>query len=324
MLRVSGPDLVIAACRAGIIGAFPTANAESVQELDRWLHAIEAAASVSSDPQRAAPYAANLIVRQPRLADHLACLLDHRAEIVITSVGSPDAVVGALHDGGRLVFADVATLEHARKAIAAGVDGLVLVTAGAGGQTGWLNPLAFAAAVRPLFAGPIVLAGGIGDGRSVLAAQLLGCDLAYMGTKFIATRESMASPEYRDMVVRSTLDDVLLTSAFTGLPTNMLLPAIAAAGLDRDLLDEQVTPADADRMYGGRSRGPGPRRWRDVFSAGHSVSGVHAVSSVADVVALTALEYKHAYAEGLATVFSPRADDQAAADHRTAFIEEAG
>ena len=306
MLRVSGPDLVIAACRAGIIGAFPTANAESVDELDAWLSTIELALMQGTDHQASAPYAANLIIRQRHLADHLECLLTHRVEIVITSVGSPKTVIEPLREAGALVLADVATYDHARKAISAGADGLVLLTAGAGGQTGWLNPLAFAAAVRTTFDGPIVLAGGISDGRSLLAAQLLGCDLAYMGTKFIATHESMASADYRDMVVASTLDDVLLTNAFTGLPTNMLRPAIVAAGIDVDRLDEQVTPADADLMYSGRSRGPGPKRWRDVYSAGHSVSGVDTVASVAEVVHRTAAEYARAHAAGLTDVFVPR------------------
>jgi nitronate monooxygenase len=293
MLRVSGPELVIAACRAGIVGAFPTANARSVSELDRWLAQIE---SATADPQapRHAPWCANLIMAQPRLSDHLDCLLQHRPEMVITSVGSPAPVTGPLHDAGCLVLADVATLAHARKAVAAGADGLVLLTAGAGGQTGWLNPFAFVTAVRSFYDGPVVLAGGITDGRALRAALVLGCDLAYMGTRFIAARESLASAEYRDMLVGATIDDIILTRAFTGLPTSMLRPAIEAAGLDAGRLDEQVTPAGAERLYGGGSEGPGPKRWRDIFSAGHSVSGVTAVASVAEIVGQTAAQYARA------------------------------
>jgi nitronate monooxygenase len=286
MLRVSGPELVIAACRAGVIGAFPTANARDAATLGGWLRAIDEQTE-PTDP----PPAANLIIRQPRMAEHLACLVRHRVELVITSVGSPAPVIGPLHDAGALVFADVATLAHAEKAAAAGADGLILLTAGAGGQTGWLNPFAFVRAVRQRFDGPIVLAGGISDGHSLLAAQVLGCDLAYLGTSFIATAESMASDAYRQMLVRSTIDDVVLTSAFTGLPTSMLAPAIRAAGLDPDALDDQITPAEADRLYGGASPELGPKRWADVWSAGHSVSGVHTVPTAAELVERLHAEY---------------------------------
>jgi nitronate monooxygenase len=294
MLRVSGPELVIAACRAGVIGAFPTANARTVADLDSWLTEITEATQGAAEGRPVAPYAANLIIRQPRLPEDLACLLRHRVELVITSVGSPAAVVGPLHDVGAVVLADVATLEHARKAVAAGADGLVLLSAGAGGQTGWLNPFAFVRAVREFFDGPIVLAGGISDGQGLLAARVLGCDLAYLGTSFIATRESLAAPGYRDMLVEATIDDVVLTRAFTGLRTSMLAPAIRAAGLDPGTLDENVTPAEADQLYGGKSPELGPKRWADVWSAGHSVSGVHGVASAAELVDRLDKEYRAA------------------------------
>ena len=286
MLHVSGPDLVIAACNSGVIGAFPTANARDVAQLDDWLGRMAREAGPD-----AAPCCPNLIIRQPRLRDDLACLVRHRVAMVITSVGSPAEVVGPLHDIGALVFADVATVAHAEKAVRTGADGLVLLGAGAGGQTGWLNPLAFVRAVRAGFDGPIVLAGGISDGQALWAARVLGCDLAYMGTKFIATRESMASDAYRDMLVASGMDDVLLTKAFTGLQTSMLRPSIIAAGLDPDRLDEQVTPATAREAFGGGKAAEGRRRWADIWSAGHSVSGVDAVLSVADLVAQTRREY---------------------------------
>jgi nitronate monooxygenase len=286
MLRVSGPDLVVAASRAGIIGAFPTANARGASELNDWLAEI----TERVDPS-AAPVAPNLIIRQPKRDEHLAVLVEHRVEMVITSVGSPAPVIDDLHRAGVFVLSDVANLAHAGKAADAGADGLVLLTAGAGGQTGWMNPLAFASAVRSFFDGVLVLAGGISDGRALLAAQVMGCDLAYMGTKLIATPESMASPSYREMLVRSSMDDVLTTRAFTGLPTNMLLPAILEAGLDPARLDEDVSVADADRMYGGRQQGPGPTRWQDVFSAGHSVSGVPGIRPVREVVGQMIDEY---------------------------------
>lgn len=188
MFRVSGVELVTAACKAGVIGAFPTANCRDVAELDAWLACIRAALAPAD-----APWCANLIMRRASLRDELRCLLRHRPELVITSVGAPDPVIAPLHEAGCLVFADIASLRHAEKAIASGVDGLILLSAGAGGQTGWANGIAFARAVRAMFAGPIVLAGGMSDGAAVLAARAAGCDLAYMGTKFIAARESAAS-----------------------------------------------------------------------------------------------------------------------------------
>ncbi|MFC0437549.1 nitronate monooxygenase family protein [Kutzneria buriramensis] len=284
MLRVSGPELVTAACTAGVIGAFPTANARTAAELDDWLSRIEGTTG--------APYAANLIIRSPRLAADLRVLVEHRVELVITSVGSPAPVIDPLHEVGALVLADVATLHHAERAVAAGADGLILLTAGAGGQTGWLNPFAFVRAVRAFFDGPVVLAGGISDGHALHAARALGCDLAYMGTKFLATRESRADPAYKRMVAEADLDDIVLTRAFTGLPTSMLAPAIRAAGLDPAALDESISPADADQLYG--HGGIGPRRWSDVWSAGHSVSGVTAAPSVAELVEQTATEFAEA------------------------------
>jgi nitronate monooxygenase len=294
MLRVSGPDLVKAACAAGVVGAFPTANARTVAELDEWLDDIGAAATTTT-----APHAPNLIIRQPRMPRDLEVLVRHRAEVVITSVGSPAEVVGPLHEVGTLVLADVATLRHAHRAVEAGADGLVLLTAGAGGQTGWLNPFAFVRAVRAFFDGPLVLAGGIGDGRALLAARLLGCDLGYMGTSFIATAESMAAPDYKRMLVDSGIDDIVLTKAFTGLPTSMLAPAIRAAGLDPANLDEHVSPAEAAQLYGGGSPDLGPKRWVDVWSAGHSVSAVREIPTAAELVARTLREYDEARATAL-------------------------
>lgn len=295
MLAVSGVELVVAACRNGVVGAFPTANARSTEQLDQWL--TEIGSRLFAAPEEAAPCCPNLIMRSPRLAEDLACLVEHKVELVITSVGSPAPAVEALHRVGCLVLADVATLEHARKAVAAGADGLVLLTAGAGGQTGWMNPFAFVRAVREWFDGPLVLAGGISDGVALRAAQVLGCDLGYMGTRFVATHESLAAPAYKQMLVDATLDDVLLTRAFTGLPTSMLLPSIRRAGLDPATLDETVTPKTAAQMFGGAShRGdedaPGaPKRWTDIWSAGHSVSGVHALQSVDALVAEVEQQY---------------------------------
>lgn len=297
MFLVSGVELVVAACRNGVIGSFPTVNCRSPEQLDEWLSEIEGRLRRHSDAsgKPSAPICPNLIVHRSnaRLEQDLAVLLRHKPEIVITSVGSPAQVAAPLHDAGALVFADVASIRHAERAVAAGADGLVLLTAGAGGQTGWLNPFVFVRAVRGFFDGPLVLAGGISDGHALRAAQALGCDLAYMGTKFIATRESMADARYKEMLVASSADDILLTTAFTGLQTNMLRPSIAAAGLDPDDLPARgAIDIGKDIDIGARENRP--KRWRDIWSAGHSTSGVRQVLSVDELVAQTLAEYRAA------------------------------
>jgi nitronate monooxygenase len=297
MFLVSGVDLVVAACGRGVIGSFPTTNCRNAEHLDSWLLEIDARLRHRADEAgvACAPSCPNLIVHRSntRLADDLRIVLKHAPELVITSVGSPGAVIAPLHDAGALVFADVASVRHAERAVDAGADGLVLLTAGAGGQTGWLNPFAFTRAVRRFFSGPIVLAGGISDGRALRAARTLGCDLAYMGTRFIATHESMADQRYKDMLVASNADDIVLTRAFTGLQTNMLRPSIVAAGLDPDSLPERgAIEISKDIDIGARESGPA--RWRDIWSAGHSTSGVLKVSSVADLISQTLVEYQAA------------------------------
>jgi len=297
MFLVSGVELVVAACRNGVIGSFPTANCRSAEQLDAWLTAIETRLRQHEEQtgRKAAPLCPNLIVHHSnaRLGQDLAVLLRHRPEIVITSVGSPAPVAKQLHDAGALVLADVASIRHAERAAEAGADGLVLLTAGAGGQTGWLNPFAFVRAVRAFYDGIIVLAGGISDGRALHAAEVLGCDLAYMGTKFIATRESMADDRYKRMLVESSADDVLLTTAFTGLQTSMLRPSIVAAGLDPDDLPARGA-IDIAKDIDVAARESRPKRWRDIWSGGHSTSGVTDVLTVDDLVARTVTEYREA------------------------------
>ncbi len=295
MFLVSGVELVVAACRNGAIGSFPTVNCRSSEQLDAWLSDIEARLREHTEQtgRLPAPVCPNLIVHRSnaRLEQDLHALLRHRPEIVITSVGSPAPVLEPLHDAGALVLADVASIRHAERAAAAGADGLVLLTAGAGGQTGWLNPFAFVRAVRAFFDGIIVLAGGISDGCALRAAEVLGCDLAYMGTKFIATRESMADNRYKEMLVASSADDILLTTAFTGLQTNMLKPSIVAAGLDPDNLPARGA-IDIGKDIDVVARETEPKRWRDIWSGGHSTSGVTDVPSVDDLVARTWAEYR--------------------------------
>src|SRR5690606_34263358 len=254
MLRVSGVALVNAVCNAGAIGSFPTANCRDRAELDHWMTQMDEARRRQEDAGgNAAPYCPNLIMRRDArtLGDDIDLVIAHRCELVITSVGSPVSVLPRLHDAGVKVFADVASVRHAERAIEAGVDGLVLLTAGAGGQTGWANPFAFVRAVRAFFDGPLVLAGGLSDGAALHAAEVLGCDLGYMGTRFIAPRESLAAGPYKRLRVDSPLDDVPLARAFSGLQASFLRPSLAAAGLDPAALPERLTPDEARQRFGG-------------------------------------------------------------------------
>lgn len=295
MLRISGLELTLAACRAGVIGAFPTANCASLEEFEIWLRELNRDAN---ERPGNAPHCPNLIMRRDpaRVMAEVDLIVRHRTELVITSVGSPAAVIPRLHDGGCLVFADVASVHHAERAIEAGADGLVLLTAGAGGHTGWANPFAFVRAVRATFDGPLVLAGGMSDGVALKAATVLGCDLVSMGTRFIATRESLGSAPYKDMLSKSSLDDILTTRAFTGLPASFLKPSIRQVGLDPDELDETVSVQEARERFGGGSESAVIQRWADLWSAGHSVSGVTSVPSVRDLVNTLREEFQSARA----------------------------
>ncbi|MGR3322427.1 MAG: NAD(P)H-dependent flavin oxidoreductase [Pseudooceanicola sp.] len=285
MLRISGPELVAACCNAGIIGSFPTVNPRSTDALRDWLSEIRGA--LADD---AAPWAANLIMRNPRVMEDARIIAEAGVEMVITAVGSPAPVLPLLREAGTLVFADIATLHHARRAVEAGVDGLVLLSAGAGGQTGWANPFSFVRAVRSFFDGPVVLSGGLTDGVSLRAARVLGADLGYMGTRFIAARESMAEPDYKTMLADCTLDDVVTTRTFTGLPANFLKPSILSTGLGLDDLDETMTQARAAERFGagGTER---PKRWKNIWAAGHSVSGIERTETVAEIVADIARDF---------------------------------
>jgi nitronate monooxygenase len=280
MTAVSGPDLVVAACRYGVVGAFPTHNARSVEELDRWLARITAATATAGGPR--APIAANLVVHASyarRDAD-LECLVAHEVDLVITSVGAPAAVAPRLRSAGVSVFADVATMRHVDRALDAGVDGLVLLTAGAGGQTGMANPLAFVRAVRERYDGTVVLAGGIADGSSILAAQVLGADLVYLGTRLIATSESLASEDYRAALIDADLDDIRLSATVTGLPTNLL-----SSWLDR----MSTSPAEPSARFDQERLLNQP-----VWSAGHGVGSVRNVAPLNQVLADLRVEYEAA------------------------------
>ena len=292
MFLVSSIELVAAACENRIIGAIPTPNARSPQILDEWLGTLtarlDAARKGGSHP---APWALGLTVHSTnaRLNDDLELCVKHRAPLVITALGSPRAAVGPVHSYGGLVFADVNTPEYAFKAAQTGVDGLVLVCSGSGGHTGQIAAAAFVTAVRAFWKGIIVIAGGMTTGESLRCAQLMGADLAYMGTRFIASHESAADARYKRMVVDCAFKDIVCTNAITGAYANKLRPSLVNAGIDPDRLEAR---GSFDLHYADKQ----PKAWKDVWSAGHGVGDIKAVESVADIVARLKREYRDSIA----------------------------
>lgn len=232
MTLISTPDLVAEACVAGIVGAFPTSNASSTAELDEWFDQIESRRTADSASPNVGPVAANLIVgkQNKRLDDDVDAVAKWRPQLVITSVGSPAPVVEPLQQAGCIVLADVVSEAHAQKALAAGVDGLVLLSAGAGGHTGWANPFAFVRSVRSFYDGPLVLTGGMSDGAALWAAQCAGCDMAMFGTRFIATDEAATPPQWQAALESSTMDDISLTTAPNGVVASTLPENVGSAG----------------------------------------------------------------------------------------------
>ncbi len=303
MTGVSGLDLVIAACRGGIGGSFPAHNAGSVDDFGEWLD-IAVRETEANQPERPAsgPVIPNLIVHRSNVhrAGQIEAIVSRDIKMVITSVGSPEPVIPALHEGGCAVLADVASVRHAHRAADAGADGLVLLCAGGGGQTGWANPLSFIRAVRAFWDGPTIIAGGVSDGWALWAALAAGYDAAYMGTRFIATTESAAGDTYKKALTAASLDDVFVSSARTGLPTSVLrsqgdgLRAATgpAAGAT---FDAAIFDRIGDRPSGGESEGQ---------SAGHSVSSVTELVSVAELLSQVEGQFNDAvrHSQGLASL----------------------
>jgi nitronate monooxygenase len=295
MFLVSGPELVLASCKAGIIGSFPMPNARTLDVLETWLQQITtalAAARQAEPTSRIAPWAANMVVHRTykRLQAELELAVKYQAPLVITALGGPAPVVEAIHSYGGLVFADVNSVAFAQKAARAGVDGLIIVSAGAGGHTGSISGFAFIEAVRAFWDGPLVLAGSIANGRAIRAAEVLGADLVYMGTRFIAARESMVSDDYRQMLIDATVEDVLPTNAITGVTANMLKPSLRRAGLDPD----HLKPRDSVDFDDPLSQ---MKPWKDIWSAGQAVGAVRKVQPVAELVANLRREYAQVVAE---------------------------
>jgi len=295
---ISTPDLVIAQCKAGIVGAFPALNARPKELLEEWIVRIktELAEYQAAHPERpVAPFAVNQIAHasNDRLAHDVEICVKHRVPIMITSLRPPAEVVQAAHSYGGIVLHDVISLRHAQKAAEQGVDGLILVCAGAGGHAGMLSPFALLPEVRRFFDGTIALSGAIATGKAILAAQALGADLAYMGTRFIATREANAKDAYKDMIVGAQAGDIVYTNLFTGVHGNYLKPSITAAGLDPD----DLPVADKSKMNFGSGGNMKTKAWRDIWGAGQGVGSIEHVPSVAELVERLEREYRSALAD---------------------------
>jgi len=283
MFLISGPDLVLAACRAGIVGAFPTPNARPMAVLEQWMVHITEGLARARDAQEQAslgPWCANLVTHSTntRLPQDLQLLSRFQPPLVVTALGSPKPALAPVHDYGGKVIADVPNLALAHKAVDAGVDGLACICTGAGGHTGALSPFAFVSAVREFFDGMVVVGGGISDGWGVAGAIAAGADLVYMGTRFIATHESMAPATYKRMLVESSAEDLIISSALTGTNASWLKPSLRANGLDPDNL-----PTPQSRNYDSNDIDRAGR-WRDIWSAGQGVGAIRAVQSVGQVV----------------------------------------
>src|SRR6202163_839197 len=297
MFIVSTPRLVLAQCKAGIIGAFPALNARPAAQLDDWLAEItgELAAYSGANPQaKVAPFAVNQIVHSSndRLEHDVASCVKHRVPIIITSLRPPAEVVAAVHGYGGVVFHDVINLRHAEKAAAQGVDGIIAVCAGAGGHAGLQSPFALVKQIREVFAGTIILSGAMSTGDDVLAAEALGADLAYLGTRFIATSEANAGADYKQMLVESRAEDIIYTSLFSGIAGNYLRGSVARAGLDPD----NLPAADKTKMNFGTGGNTAAKAWRGIWSAGQSVSGIHSHETVGVLIERMAAEYEAARA----------------------------
>lgn len=285
MFLVSCPRLVVESCKAGVIGSFPALNQRTSEGYEDWLNDIESALD-PDDP----PFAVNLIVHKtnPRLAADLEITVKHRVPIVITSLGAVSDVVDAVHSYGGLVFHDVTNLRFAEKALAAGVDGLIAVCCGAGGHGGTYNPFAFISELKAITDKPVIASGAISNGRSVLAAEAAGADLAYMGTHFIAAQESAASAPYKEMLIASSAKDIVYTPKISGVHANFLIPSVQASNIDLATID---TPTlDAEEELSGEAKA-----WKDIWSAGQGVGGVSTVMPLAEIVSTLKDEYRQAY-----------------------------
>ena len=291
MFLTSGPELVISACQNGVVGSFPALNQRSSEGFEDWLSTITTALSAATTADKIiAPYAVNLIVHKTnkRLEEDLRLCVKYEVPIVITSLGAVADLVDQVHAYGGIVFHDVTTMRHARKAMAAGVDGLILVCAGGGGHASALSPFAFMADIRKEFQGTIILAGTLSTGRDIVAARMIGADLAYLGTRFLATQESMAAEAYKKMVVEARAEDIVYTPNLSGVPANFLARSLEAAGLD---LGEAARPEyDPTQDLAATDR----KIWKTIWSAGPGCAAIDSIPSVAELISDLRADYLEA------------------------------
>ncbi|WGM39486.1 nitronate monooxygenase family protein [Caulobacter sp. NIBR1757] len=295
---ISGPELVIAQCKAGVVGSFPSLNARPISQLDEWLAQIteELAAWDKANPDTpSAPYAVNQIVHRTnnRLEEDIEMCAKYKAPIMITSLGAREDVNNAVHAWGGITLHDVIDNRFAHKAVEKGADGLIPVAAGAGGHAGGLSPFALIQEIREWFDGPVALSGSIANGKSILAAQAMGADLAYIGSAFIATQEARAMQGYKDMIVDSSASDIVYSNLFTGVHGNYLRPSIVAAGLDPDNLPQ----SDPSKMNFGSGGNQEAKAWRDIWGCGQGIGAIKDIPTVAQMVARLSAEYEAAKAE---------------------------
>jgi nitronate monooxygenase len=295
MFIASTPELVIEQCKAGIIGSFPALNARPASQLDEWLARIqeELDAHARANPgAKVAPYAVNQICHasNDRLQHDVEACVRHKVPLIITSLRPPREIVEAAHSYGGLVFHDVISVKHARKAAEQGVDGIIAVCAGAGGHAGTLSPFALVREIREVFDGTIVLSGAMSSGADVLAAQAIGADMAYIGTRFLATNEAHVMDEYKQMIVESTAEDIVYTNLFSGVKGNYLRGSVVRTGFDPDNLPE----ADKSKMNFGSGSDLKAKVWRDIWSAGQSVGNIHDVLPAGELIARMVREYDDA------------------------------
>jgi nitronate monooxygenase len=292
---ISNPDLVLAQCKAGVIGSFPSLNARPIEQLDEWLSQINeelSKARAANPAAKIAPYAVNLIVHKSndRIDEDLALCVKHRVPMVITSLGARPEVNQAIQSYGGIVLHDIINIVFAHKALEKGADGLIAVCTGAGGHAGVMSPFALISEIREFFDGPLALSGAISNGRQVLAAQAMGADFAYIGSAFIATHEARAVDGYKDMIVASAAKDIVYSSLFTGVHGNYLAPSIAKAGMDPNNLPD----GDKATMSFQSGEGSKAKAWKDVWGAGQGVGGVKARMGAGEYVAQLKRDYDEA------------------------------
>lgn len=305
MFLINGPKMVINACASGVIGTFPVLNARTDEILEDWMIEItsELERLEKENPnKKIAPWGVNFIVHRSnkRYVEDLELIRKYKPPVVITSLGDPSPVVEIVREYGGIVFSDVINIKHAKKAIEKGADGLVLVATGAGGHAGTFNPISFVHEVREFFDGPIALSGGMSKGEDILVSEILGADYAYIGTRFIPAEESMAQDEYKEMLIESSIEDIIYTDAFSGINANYLIPSIERAGLDPDNLKKK------DKIDFSELRNNDVKAWKDIWGAGQGIAPISKIQPIAEIVEELKQDYNEAIKEvsekGLKTV----------------------